>query len=134
MSDSRLPQSSSIAHLLPKVSYFKMHALSLLLAPVLVSAAAVSSRQWRDDSRAAYFLDNNPAGSSVISLKIAEDGALSYPVRISTGGKGLLALTAGMNGAPAAAGGAGEINQLPSLELSNIHRYPLHSRLCGSRR
>ncbi|KAE9374242.1 hypothetical protein N431DRAFT_404788 [Stipitochalara longipes BDJ] len=80
-----------------------MHALSLLLAPVLVSAAAISSR---DSSRAAYFLDNNPAGASIISLKIAEDGTLSNPVRTSTGGTGLLGLTAGTNGSAPAAGGA----------------------------
>ncbi|KAN0102801.1 hypothetical protein V8E51_011114 [Hyaloscypha variabilis] len=80
-----------------------MHALSLLLAPVLVSAAAICSR---DTSRAAYFLDNNPAGASIISLQIAEDGTLSNPVRTSTGGIGLFALTAGTNGTAAAAGGA----------------------------
>lgn len=90
-----------------------MHALTVLLAPVLVSAAVINSRNSRGSSRAAYFLDNNPAGSSIISLKIADDGTLSYPVRTSTGGKGLLALTAGMNGAPAAAGGTGELDQLP---------------------
>ncbi len=86
-----------------------MHALSLLLAPVLVSAAAIGSR---DCSRAAYFLDNNPAGASIISLQIAEDGTLSNPVRTSTGGIGLYGLTAGTNGNPAAAGGAGEFDEL----------------------
>ena len=82
-----------------------MHALSLLLAPVLVSAAAIRNK---DSYRAAYFLDNNPAGASIISLKIADDGTVSSPVRTSTGGTGLMALTAGMNGAPAAVGAAGE--------------------------
>jgi hypothetical protein len=99
-----------------------MHGLSFLFAPVFVSAAVISSRDSRDDSRAAYFLDNNPAGASIISLKIAEDGTLSYPVRTSTGGKGLLALTAGMNGAPAAAGGAGEMDELPHLGPSNTQQ------------
>ncbi len=84
-----------------------MHALSLLLAPVLVSAAAINSRDY---NRAAYFLDNNPAGASIISLQIAEDGTLSYPVRTSTGGKGLMALSAGANGAVPAAGGAGTLD------------------------
>lgn len=87
-----------------------MHALTILLAPVLVSAAAINSRAC---SRAAYFLDNNPAGASIVSLQIAEDGTLSYPVRTSTGGKGLFALTAGTNGAAAAAGGAGKHDELP---------------------
>jgi hypothetical protein len=108
-----------------------MHGLIFLLAPVLVSAAVISSR---DDSRAVYFLDNNPAGASIISLKIAEDGTLSDPVRTSTGGKGLLALTAGMNGAPAAAGGTGEMDEYPILDHLTFNRYSLHSRLCCSRR
>ncbi len=95
-----------------------MHALSLLLAPVLVSAAAISARS---DSRAAYFLENNPAGASIVSLNIAEDGTLSYPVKTSTGGKGLLALTAGSNGAAPAVGGAGTVDELPHLQLSNIN-------------
>jgi len=106
-----------------------MHALTLLLAPVLVSAAAINSRAF---SRAAYFLDNNPAGSSIISLQIADDGTLSYPLRTSTGGMGLLALTAGTNGAAAAAGGAGRIAELPHSDSFNIRRYALHSRLCSS--
>jgi hypothetical protein len=93
-----------------------MHALSLLLAPVLVSAAVINSRE---SSRAAYFLDNNPAGASIISLKIAEDGTLSDPVRTSTGGKGLFGLTAGANGAPAAAGGADTLFTQDSVVVSN---------------
>jgi hypothetical protein len=97
-----------------------MHALSLLLVPVLVSAAAISAR---DHSRAAYFLDNNPAGASIISLKIAEDGTLSSPVRTSTGGKGLFALTAGTNGAPAAAGGADTLFTQDSVVVSGDVSY-----------
>ena len=98
-----------------------MHALSLLLAPVLVSAAAINSR---DSSRAAYFLDNNPAGASIISLEIAEDGTLSNPVRTSTGGTGLFALTAGTNGAPAAAGGADTLFTQDSVVVSNDVGHP----------
>jgi len=45
-------------------------------------------------SKALYFLDNNPAGSSIVALKIAEDGTLSDPVRTSTGGSGSIGLTA----------------------------------------
>lgn len=41
--------------------------------------------------RAAYFLDNNPSGCSIISLKIAQDGTLSNPVKAPTGGSGALA-------------------------------------------
>lgn len=38
--------------------------------------------------QAAYFLDNDPAGSSLVSLKVGADGKLSDPVRTSTGGIG----------------------------------------------
>jgi hypothetical protein len=94
-----------------------MHALAFLLAPVIVSAAAINSRAF---SRAAYVLDNNPAGSSIISLQIADDGTISSPLRTSTGGKGLLALTAGTNGAAAVAGGAGRMAELLQPGPSNI--------------
>jgi hypothetical protein len=116
--------SSLISHLSSgqRNSHSKMHGLIFLLAPVLVLAAVISFRDSSDDSRAVYFLDNNPAGASIISLKIAEDGTLSHPVRTSTGGQGLLALTAGMNGAPAAAGGAGEMDELPYLGPSNTQQ------------
>ncbi|KAH8812779.1 hypothetical protein F5884DRAFT_856075 [Xylogone sp. PMI_703] len=42
-------------------------------------------------SKAAYFLDNDPKGASVVSLNIAGDGSLSNPIRTSTGGVGALA-------------------------------------------
>jgi hypothetical protein len=45
-----------------------------------------------------------------------------------------LALTAGMNGAPAAAAGAGEMKAYPILDHLTLNRYSLHSRLCCSRR
>ncbi|KAL7928247.1 hypothetical protein V8C35DRAFT_333160 [Trichoderma chlorosporum] len=38
--------------------------------------------------RAAYFLDNNPSGSAVVSLNISSNGNLSNPVRTLTGGNG----------------------------------------------
>lgn len=41
-----------------------------------------------DGVKAAYFLDNDPAGSSIVSLKVGEDGTLSDPIRTSTGGVG----------------------------------------------
>lgn len=53
--------------------------------------------------RAAYFLDNNPEGSSIVSLAIAENGTLYNPVRTSTGGIGELNLVANATG-PAAPG------------------------------
>ena len=123
-----LPQSSSSTS--RKNPIDKMHALSFLLAPVLVSAAAISVR---DGSRAAYFLDNNPAGASIVSLKIADDGTLSGPVRTSTGGTGLFGLTAGTNGAPPAVGGAGETDELLNIYHLTFGRHTLHARLCTSR-
>ncbi len=84
-----------------------MHALTYLLAPTLVSAAAIGLRD-NPDNRAAYFLRSDPAGSSIISLKISvEDGTLSSPVVTSTGGKGLFGLSASSTGGAPAVGGAG---------------------------
>lgn len=64
-----------------------MYILASLLIPSLASALAIGSRQ---DSclRAAYILDNNPAGSNILSLQIGQDGTLSHPVLTSTGGFG----------------------------------------------
>lgn len=46
-----------------------------------------------ENNRAAYFLDNDPAGNFIIALKISpEDGTLSSPVRTSTAGTGLAGL------------------------------------------
>ena len=84
-----------------------MRVLTSLFIPSLVSAAAIGLRD-NPNLRAAYFLKNDPAGSSIISLKISvEDGTLSSPVVTSTGGKGLFGLTASKTGGAPAAGGAG---------------------------
>jgi len=46
-------------------------------------------------NRVLYFLDNDPAGNSVVSAQISDrDGTLSSPVKIATGGKGLPQLAA----------------------------------------
>jgi len=85
-----------------------MHALNYLLISQLIAAAtAVAPRHHR--KRAAYFLDNNPAGASIVSLVISpEDGTLSSPVRTSTKGIGLMGVVTPANGtgppAPIAAG------------------------------
>ncbi|KAH8890887.1 hypothetical protein GQ53DRAFT_162043 [Thozetella sp. PMI_491] len=64
------------------------------LAPVflaLASAAVVP----RSGAKAVYYLDNDPAGASIVSLQVdPQDGTLSNPVRTSTGGLGLLGNTA----------------------------------------
>jgi hypothetical protein len=74
-----------------------MHALTFLFFSSLVYATAIGKRD-NPDNRAAYILKNDPAGSSIISLKISvEDGTLSSPVLTSTGGKGLIGVTAATN-------------------------------------
>jgi len=107
-----------------------MHLLAHLLIPQLVSAAALGARDY--GNRAVYFLDNNPAGSSIVSLKISpQDGTLSNPIRTSTGGIGLFGLTASKTGAAPAAGGAGT-GQYPFNEAqSDSIRYSLHPRFSG---
>ena len=43
-----------------------------------------------ENNRAAYFLDNDPAGNFIVALEISpEDGTLSTPVRTSTADSGL---------------------------------------------
>ncbi|KAG0648291.1 hypothetical protein D0Z07_5393 [Hyphodiscus hymeniophilus] len=75
-----------------------MHVLAYLIVPSLVSAAAIV-RKDNPDNRAAYVLNVDPAGSSIVSLKVSvEDGSLSSPVFTPTGGKGLIGLTAQTTG------------------------------------
>jgi hypothetical protein len=81
-----------------------MYGLLLSTFVLALSAAAtpLSINHKRDESnRAAYFLDNDPAGSSIITLKISEeDGFLSSPTRISTGGIGLYGVNSGGEAGP----------------------------------
>ncbi|KAK3984690.1 putative 3-carboxymuconate cyclase protein [Cladorrhinum sp. PSN332] len=74
---------------------------SVLLLASSVSSAAVRRHQQScgspspgSSSKGLYFLDNNPSGSSIISLQIASDGTLSNPIRTPTGGNGSIGLTA----------------------------------------
>jgi hypothetical protein len=107
-----------------------MYALTYLLIPQLVSAAAINGRG--NPNRAAYFLNNDPAGASIVSLKInPNDGTLSSPVVTWTGGKGLYGLTASSTGGAPAAGGAG-MNQDPLMGITlKSSRYLVYSRLCS---
>lgn len=81
-----------------------MHATLFSILGLLISAnASPVSPERRDggQNRAAYILDNDPAGASVISLKIdMDDGLLSSPVRTSTGGIGLYGKNAMGNAGP----------------------------------
>src|SRR3569833_2791733 len=62
---------------------------------VLAPAAAAGVLPRSGSAKALYFLDNNPAGASIVSLKISsKDGTLSDPGRTSTGGGGRYGMTA----------------------------------------
>ncbi|TGO82746.1 hypothetical protein BPOR_0767g00050 [Botrytis porri] len=66
---------------------------TFLLTPIVLAASMITRHYSRD--AAAYFLDNNPNGSTIIAMKISrENGTLSLPTRTSTGGKGMLGLIA----------------------------------------
>ncbi|KAF7916685.1 hypothetical protein EAE99_009578 [Botrytis elliptica] len=66
---------------------------TFLLTPIILAASIITRHHSRD--AAAYFLDNNPNGSTIIAMRISrEDGTLSLPTRTSTGGKGMLGLNA----------------------------------------
>jgi hypothetical protein len=64
---------------------------SVLLACQLSAIFAVPTvKSLFDFDRVLYFLDNDPNGNSVVSVKISDsDGTLSSPVKTSTGGSGL---------------------------------------------
>lgn len=75
--------------------------LGTFVLALSATATPLSIHHKRDESnRAAYFLDNDPAGSSIITLKISEDGFLSSPTRISTEGKGLYGVNSGGDAGP----------------------------------
>jgi len=82
---------------------FEMYELlfGTFVFALFTTATPLSANYKRDESnRAAYFLDNNPAGSSIITLKISDDGFLSSPTRISTGGVGLYGVNSGGEAGP----------------------------------
>ena len=69
--------------------------VSEFVSLLLPAAAAATVIPRTGTPKALYFLDNNPAGASVVSLQLSDsDGTLSNPVRTSTGGVGLFGLTA----------------------------------------
>jgi len=75
--------------------------LSTFVLALSTTATPFSISHKRDENnRAAYFLDNDPTGSSIITLKISEDGFLSSPTRISTGGIGLYGVDSGGDAGP----------------------------------
>ncbi|MCJ1249203.1 hypothetical protein MMC30_006426 [Trapelia coarctata] len=76
-------------------------ATSLLASLLSVASARVVNTERDSRPRAAYTLDNDAAGASIIAMKISlGDGTLSSPVKISTGGQGLLGNNANGPGGP----------------------------------
>jgi len=61
---------------------------------LLATAVAAHVIQRTGAPKAVYFLDNNPAGSSVVSLEVDGEGMLSRPVKTSTGGVGMYSVSA----------------------------------------
>lgn len=59
--------------------------------PILAHSVRGQSAAESLVQRSLYFLDNDPSGASVVSLKIANDGMISNPVRVSSSGVGSLA-------------------------------------------
>ena len=69
--------------------------VSILLASQLSAVLALPTESLLNNNRVLYFLDNDTAGNSIVSVKISEqDGTLSSPVRTATGGNGLPQLAA----------------------------------------
>lgn len=73
-----------------------MYSYLLSIFSLLTSSLAHPSPQYHGNhTRVAYFQDNDPAGNSIVALKIDPiDGTLSSPISTSTGGKGLAGLLA----------------------------------------
>lgn len=94
---------------------------------------------------AAYFLENNPHGSNIVSLQIGTDGHLSDPTRTPTGGVGSLMVNAtGFQNTADTLGSQGSVvvsgnylftinagsNTLSMFEIDEWD--PCHPRLIGS--
>lgn len=68
--------------------------IALAFAPAALAAPWGGWWNWNhwnpshQTGKAAYFLDNDPAGSSIVSMRIDENGLLCDPERTSTHGKG----------------------------------------------
>lgn len=78
-------------------------ALFSILGLLIFTNASPVSPERRDGGRkrAAYILDNDPAGASIISMTIGiDDGLLSSPVRTFTGGNGLYGKNANGDAGP----------------------------------
>ena len=68
--------------------------IALLASAVLASPVVKSQHRQRaaQSPSALYFLDNDPAGGSIVSMQIGDNGSISNPQRTSTEGYGLSSL------------------------------------------
>ncbi|WPH00747.1 Hypothetical protein R9X50_00357700 [Acrodontium crateriforme] len=72
-----------------------LFALALTTVALAAPSGDSSNNQKssHETSKAAYFLDNDPAGSSIVSIRIDESGMLrDSPVRTSTRGNGAIGM------------------------------------------
>ncbi|KAI1500200.1 hypothetical protein F5X99DRAFT_254780 [Biscogniauxia marginata] len=66
---------------------------TLRFASLAASVAVPKPYSNSTSPRALYFLENDPAGANIVTVKVSNrDGTLSDPIRTSTGGKGLIGL------------------------------------------
>jgi hypothetical protein len=68
-----------------------------LTSLISATVSATPLAQWhgkpwgnKHSAKAAYFLDDDPSGSSIVSLHINSDGMISDPVKTSTNGYGAI--------------------------------------------
>ena len=66
----------------------KLFTLSLPLLALEVHLTSAFPKPQNPSKGELYFLQDNPTGSSVVSLSIGRDGKLSEPRHTATGGKG----------------------------------------------
>ena len=72
-----------------------MRSLFFSTAAAIAFIGALQAAPTIQSTNAAiYTLHNNPNGASIIAVKVGQDGMLSSPTMISTGGKGLSGVTA----------------------------------------
>lgn len=96
----------------------------------LAIPAAFGHGQRGTSKRALYFWDNDSTGASIITLRIsADDGLLSSPTRISTGGKGLLAMMHPLigNGPPILSGPDSTFSQSSIVVDGNVRILKIHA-------
>ncbi|EHK19380.1 uncharacterized protein TRIVIDRAFT_46209 [Trichoderma virens Gv29-8] len=66
----------------------KGFTISLYLLALNMRLSSAVPRPQYPDGAELYFLEDNPEGSSVVSISIGRDGKLSQPHHTATGGKG----------------------------------------------